>query len=100
MNLKNLNGWQRLGILLSAIWLAVVVGGTVVLIFEETDRLKVHQGSGRALVHSEWASASIEAAWPAWAESMENTLKRLKLDQVVVGPYSEAGAREIRYSLP
>jgi len=25
MKLKNLNGWQRLGILLSAIWLVVVV---------------------------------------------------------------------------
>ena len=27
MNLEKLNGWQRLGILLSAIWLAVVVVG-------------------------------------------------------------------------
>jgi len=63
MKLKNLNGWQRLGILLSAIWLAVVVVGTVVLIFEETDRLKVRLGSGRALVHSEWVNASIETVW-------------------------------------
>jgi len=62
MKLKNLNGWQRLGILLSAIWLAIVVAVAIVLIVEETDRARVRQGSDRALVHSEWAEATIEEA--------------------------------------
>ena len=32
MNLKRLNGWQRLGILLSAIWLVVVAAGSTLYI--------------------------------------------------------------------
>ncbi len=63
MKLKNLNGWQRLGILLSAIWLVVVIAGTIVFIISATNRLKDHQENGRALVQSEWAFASIETVW-------------------------------------
>jgi len=65
MNLKKLNGWQRLGILLSAMWLSVVVVGAIVFIFAETDRLTRHQGSSRAEVQSEWAFNSIQTVWDA-----------------------------------
>jgi len=60
VNLKKLNGWQRLGILLSAIWLALVVVGAITIIVSGTDSLKAQQGSDRALVHSEWAEATIK----------------------------------------
>jgi len=63
MKLKNLNGWQRLGILLSAIWLVVVIVGAIIAAVSATNRLKDHQENGRALVQSEWAFASIETVW-------------------------------------
>jgi len=34
MNLKRLNGWQRVGILLSAIWLVVVAAGSTLYILD------------------------------------------------------------------
>jgi len=63
MNLKKLNGWQRLGILLSAVWLAVVVVGAVVIVVSETDRLSGHQRSGRAEAEDLWAQATLHAGW-------------------------------------
>jgi len=63
MKLKNLNGWQRLGILLSATWLVVVIVGAILVTESATDGLREHQESGRALVQSEWANASIETVW-------------------------------------
>jgi len=63
MNLKNLKGWQRLSILLSAIWLVVVVAGTIVFLITATGVLKVLLESGEAAAGGGWAKASIQIVW-------------------------------------
>ena len=63
MNLKNLNGWQRLGILLSAIWLVVVVFGIVTLdILPATRALGNQLEADKAEAADAWAQATIEEA--------------------------------------
>ncbi len=63
MKLKNLNGWQRLGILLSAIWLVVVIAGTIVFTISATGRLKDKLESSRAEAADMWVQASIQIVW-------------------------------------
>lgn len=63
MNLKNLKGWQRLSILLSAIWLVVVIAGTIVFAVAATGRLKDSLESTMAEAADMWAQASIQIVW-------------------------------------
>jgi len=63
MKLKNLKGRQRLCVLLSAIWLVVVIAGTIVFIISATGLLKVLLESSEAEAADMWAQASIQTVW-------------------------------------
>ena len=63
MKIKNLKGWQRLCVLLSAIWLVVVIAGTIVFTISATGRLKDKLESSRAGAADMWVQASIQIVW-------------------------------------
>ncbi len=64
MKLKNLNGWQRLGILLSAIWLVVVAAGCTLYILSHLDTYSLPVTLGWGLVA--WIIPSVLAYLLGW----------------------------------
>ena len=69
MNLKNLNGWQRLGIVVSVAWLVVVVLGTITGgIIPATRKLSNQLEANKAAVRGDWVQASIKALMPNASE--------------------------------
>ena len=67
MNLKNLNGWQRLWVVISVLWLLFVVVrvSTAVDVIPTADRIEARLERNTRNLQREWALATIEAALPA-----------------------------------
>ena len=64
MNLKRLNGWQRLWILLSATWLVVVVFGTITgYILPATRELNDQLEADKTEVNEFWVEATINVSF-------------------------------------
>jgi len=66
MNLKRLNGWQRLWVVASLVWLGVLAG-VVITDFPTVGRLEADLARDKAELKQEWVYATIEAARPASA---------------------------------
>jgi len=63
MKLKNLNGWQRLWVVVSVLWLLFVVGVSIVGdVIPTADGLEARLGRNTRNLQREWALATIEAA--------------------------------------
>jgi len=66
MKLKNLNGWQRLWVVVSLVWLGVLAG--VVIIegsFPTVGKLEAELARDKAELKQEWVCATIDATAPA-----------------------------------
>ncbi len=65
MNLKRLNGWQRLWVVVSVAWLVVpvllVIDGTI----PTAGKLEAELASDKAKIQQEWVYATIDATAPA-----------------------------------
>lgn len=79
MNLKNLNGWQRLWVVVSAAWLLFVVGVSIAGdVIPTADGLEFRLGRNTRNLKREWALATIEAARPASGISEQTTTAQIK----------------------
>ncbi len=74
MKLKNLNGWQRLWVVVSVLWLLFVVGVSIVGdVIPTADGLEARLGRNTRYLQREWALATIEAARVASSVSGQTT---------------------------
>lgn len=79
MNLKKLNGWQRLWVVVSALWLLFVVGVAIVGdVIPTADGLEARLGRNTRYLQREWALATIEAARVAISLSGQTTAGRIR----------------------
>ena len=79
MNLKKLNGWQRLWVVVSVLWLLFVVGVSIVGdVIPTADGLEARLGRNTRNLQREWALATIEAARVAISMSGQTTAGRIR----------------------
>ncbi len=79
MNLKNLNGWQRLWVVASLLWLLFVVGVSIAGdVIPTADGLEARLGRNTSYLQREWALATIEAARPASGISEQTTTAQIR----------------------
>jgi len=79
MKLKNLNGWQRLWVVASLLWLLFVVGVSIVGdVIPTADGLEARLGRNTRNLQRQWALATIEATRPASGISEQTTTAQIR----------------------